>query len=474
MDIAKSFKLGILYNALGKYSNVIIQLVVTSILSRMLSPKEYGLVAVVNVFLIFFQMIADSGIGPAIIQEKSLTKQDIQHIFTLTIYIGFLLSILFAFLGIPLSYLYKNSIYINLSFWLGLCVLFYSLSIVPQAILSKNLRFKNINISVIISNLGSAIAGITMAYLGFGVYSLIGMNILKAALLFIFYYSQERIPFSFKTSRQSISKIFEFSKFQFLFNLINYFARNLDNLLIGSVINSTALGYYDKAYQLSLYPNQVLSQVLTPAIHPIMSNFSSDREKMAKVFLGISRIMITIGVPLSIFLFSNASDIILFMFGSQWKQSIPIFKMLSLTIWLQMANSFLGTFFQATNNAKLLFRMGILTSVINIIAIVIGVMLGNIKSVALMLTISFSLVLIVSLISLHRLFQFSYKQYLFIIFKQFVIILPYVIINKILIFDLHSNLLNLMLQAVIFMIIWFAGLIFTKEIRQLRNILNFG
>lgn len=473
MDIAKSFRSGILYNALGKYSNVIIQLLVTSILSRMLTPKEYGLVAVVNVFLIFFQMIADSGIGPAIIQEKSLTKQDIQHIFTLTIYIGLLLSILFAFLGIPLSYLYKNEIYINLSFWLGLCVLFYSLSIVPQAVLSKNLRFKNINISVIISNLVSAIAGIIMAYLGFGVYSLIGMNILKAALLFIFYYSQERIPFSFKSSKNSIAKIFEFSKFQFLFNLINYFARNLDNLLIGSVINSTALGYYDKAYQLTLYPNQVLSQVLTPAIHPIMSNFSSDKEKMARVFIIISRIMITLGVPISIFLFCNATDIILFMFGNQWKQSIPIFKILSLTIWLQMANSFLGTFFQATNNTKQLFRMGIVTSMINILAIIIGIMLKDVKTVAIMLTISFSLVLIISLTSLHRLFHFSYKQYLFIIFKQFIIMIPYVIINKLFILNSHSNFINLMIQAFIFMIVWLAGLIITKEIHQLRNILKF-
>ncbi|HFU3861704.1 TPA: lipopolysaccharide biosynthesis protein, partial [Streptococcus suis] len=369
MDIAKSFKSGILYNALGKYSNVIIQLVVTSILSRMLSPKEYGLVAVVNVFLIFFQMIADSGIGPAIIQEKSLTKQDIQHIFSLTIYIGLFLSILFAFLGIPLSYLYKNSIYINLSFWLGLCVLFYSLSIVPQAILSKKLRFKNINISVIISNLVSAIVGITMAYLGLGVYSLIGMNILKAACLFIFYYSQEQIPFSFKTSRQSINKIFEFSKFQFLFNVINYFARNLDNLLIGSVINSTALGYYDKAYQLSLYPNQVLSQVITPIMHPIMSNFSSDKGKLKDVFILVSRVMIALGIPVSVFLSLNAHDIIFFMFGDNWTESVPVFKLLSLTIWLQMANSFLSSFYQSTNNTKLLFRVGIITSGINIFAI---------------------------------------------------------------------------------------------------------
>nr|APZ79100.1 Wzx [Streptococcus suis] len=472
MDIAKSFKSGILYNALGKYSNVIIQLVVTSILSRMLSPKEYGLVAVVNVFLIFFQMIADSGIGPAIIQEKSLTKQDIQHIFSLTIYIGLFLSILFAFLGIPLSYLYKNSIYINLSFWLGLCVLFYSLSIVPQAILSKKLRFKNINISVIISNLISAIVGITMAYLGFGVYSLIGMNILKAAFLFIFYYSQEQIPFSFKTSRQSINKIFEFSKFQFLFNVINYFARNLDNLLIGSVINSTALGYYDKAYQLSLYPNQVLSQVITPIMHPIMSNFSSDKGKLKDVFILVSRVMIALGIPISVFLSLNAHDIIFFMFGDNWTESVPVFKLLSLTIWLQMANSFLSSFYQSTNNTKLLFRVGIITSGINIFAIITGVLLGGIETIAQMLVVSFSLVLVISLIYLKKFLDFTVKEYLSIILKNILIISPYIILKKF-IFDFHfGSFYNVVASGLVLFIVWLVGMLLTKEYKNFINFLK--
>lgn len=471
MDIAKSFKAGVLYNALGKYSNVIIQLVVTSILSRMLSPKEYGLVAVVNVFLIFFQMIADSGIGPAIIQEKSLTKQDIQHIFTLTIYIGLLLSILFAFLGIPLSYLYKNEIYINLSFWLGLCVLFYSLSIVPQAVLSKNLRFKNINISVIISNLVSAIAGIIMAYLGFGVYSLIGMNILKAALLFIFYYSQERIPFSFKTSRQSIAKIFEFSKFQFLFNLINYFARNLDNLLIGSIINSTALGYYDKAYQLSLYPNQVLSQVITPIMHPIMSNFSSDKDKLKDVFILVSRIMIALGIPISVFLSLNARDIIFFMFGENWAESVTVFRLLSLTIWLQMANSFLSSFYQSTDNTKLLFRVGNITSGINILAIIIGILLGDIENIAQMLVVSFSLVLVISLVYLKKLLDFTVKEYISIILKNILIIFPYIILEQF-IFDFHfGSFYNIVASGVMLFTIWSFGMLLTKEY---KNFINFS
>ena len=75
MNLIDEFKKGVLYSAIGKYSNVIVQLLVQAILSRLLTPKEYGVVAIVNVFLIFFQMLADFGIGPAIIQNKKLTKK---------------------------------------------------------------------------------------------------------------------------------------------------------------------------------------------------------------------------------------------------------------------------------------------------------------------------------------------------------------------------------------------------------------
>ena len=82
MDIKKEFRTGILYSAMGKYSNMLIQILLNSILSRILTPNEFGIVAVVNVFLIFFQMLADFGIGPAIIQHKSLSKNEIQQIFS--------------------------------------------------------------------------------------------------------------------------------------------------------------------------------------------------------------------------------------------------------------------------------------------------------------------------------------------------------------------------------------------------------
>src|SRR5690554_1254051 len=108
----EQFKKGIFYTALGKYSIVVVQLLVTALLARLLTPNEMGIVSAVNVFLVFFQLLADFGIGPAIIQNKDLTNKEVNGIFSFSLYIAFGLSILFIFLGYPMSRFYGNDVFI--------------------------------------------------------------------------------------------------------------------------------------------------------------------------------------------------------------------------------------------------------------------------------------------------------------------------------------------------------------------------
>ena len=467
MDIRKSFRDGVLYTAIGKYSNVVVQLVITAILSRLISPAEYGIVAVVNVFLVFFQILADSGIGPAIIQNKELTENDVDNIFSLTIFTGLILAIVFAILGYPISFIYKNSLYVRLCLLLGICVFFYTITIVPQSVLNKSLKFKQVSLLTLCANLFSAILAIILAFLGFGVYTLIFSNIIKAFSTFILLYFQVSLKFYFRIDKNSFLKIFDFAKFQFLSNFLNYFARNLDNLLIGSIFSSAMLGYYDKAYQLSLYPNQILSQVITPAIHPIMSNFSDDKDKMSAVFLKVSNVMITIGLPISTFFVFNSRDIVLFMFGDRWLPSVLTFQILSASIWLQMANSFLSSFYQASNNAKVLFEVGVITSTTNIIAILIGMFLGSIETVAVMLLISFTLVLVITIYFLKKMVTFNTFKYLKIITLNIINVLPFIILN---VFFIHLNftpLYNIVIKALIFIITWGVSMFLTGSYKQL-------
>ncbi|MGX7105678.1 lipopolysaccharide biosynthesis protein [Globicatella sanguinis] len=471
----ENFKKGILYTAIAKYSNVVIQLLTTSILSRILTPEEYGVIAVVNVFIIFFQMLADFGIGPAIIQSNILNKNDINNLFGLTIVVGLIISVIFAFLGIPISYIYNDQRYIFICVLLSISLFFYTCTIVPQALLLKKVKFKEVNMITLLCNLLVGISSVIFALNNFSFYSIILGNILRSVGLFIGFFYFERIIPSKKIDIKSFKKISSFSNNQFGFNFINYFARNLDNLLIGRFINPQALGYYEKGYQLSLYPNQILSQVITPVIQPLLKDYINKKDIMYKYYLAISKILILIGLPISIFCFFNAESIIIFLFGNQWRESIVIFQLLSISIWMQMANSCTGAFYQSADRTDLLFRVGLVTSLINIIAIIIGIVFNNIKMIALMLIISFSLSLLINIIIINRiLFSSQIRIYFFNLKGVSFSSIIYIFVSLVISINFDNDLITLILNFGVLLLIILPSYYLTGEIKFLKSFIKVG
>lgn len=465
------FKKGILFTAVGKYSNVIIQLLVNAVLSRLLTPEDYGIVAVVNVFLIFFQMLADFGIGPAIIQNKQLTDDDIQDIFSFTVFSSIFLGVAFMLLGYPISLFYENSVYIPVSVVLAICVVFYTLLVVPQAIIQKSKNFKLINQVLIGSNFLSGLISIVAAYFGANYYSLILGNIIKAGFLFLMFYQQTELEMRLKWNLSPIKKIYAFSRNQFLFNFINYFSRNLDSILIGAKLSATSLAFYDKAYQLSLYPNQVLTNVITPVVQPIMSDYEQDKSVIERVYLQISKILALLGVPLTVFLIFSAEEIIFFMFGNQWGPSILTFRILAASVWIQMISSSTGAIFQSANRTDLLLKSGIITSIINVTCIVTGVLIGSIEAVATLLVLAFSVnFLINNYLLLKKLFESSFKQLIFV-FKSPAIIGAMELIFFLLLPSFDLGIIgNLFVKGLGFVVMFIIGLIITGEIKAIKQL----
>jgi PST family polysaccharide transporter len=162
-------------------------------------------------------------------------------------------------------------------------------------------------------------------------------------------YRKYPLPFRFTSGITAIQKIFSYSLYQFLFNLINYFSRNLDKLLIGKYLGMNALGYYEKSYRLMMLPIQNITYVITPVMHPVLSDFQNDHNYLASSYEKIVRILAFIGFPLSIFLFFTAKELTLILFGSQWLPSVPIFQILALSAGIQIILSSSGSIFQAAN-----------------------------------------------------------------------------------------------------------------------------
>ena len=473
MGMADEFKKGIFYSAIGKYSNVVIQLLVTAVLSRILTPAEYGVVAVVNVFLIFFQMLADFGIGPAIIQNKSLENEEINSIFGFSLYLALFLGIVFMFLGQPISTFYNNDVYKPISMVLAICVFFYGILVVPQSMLLRDKKFSTVNMVTVLANIVSGIVSIVLAIKGFSYYSLIISNTAKAGLLFLVFYLKTNLKASLKIDKAPLKKIFSFSKNQFLFNFINYFSRNLDSLLIGRYFSASSLAFYDKAYQVSLYPNQILTNVISPVIQPIMSDYEKNLDKIKSVYLKITTILATIGLPLSVFLVFHSSDIILFLFGDQWGGSVVTFQILALSVWIQMILSSTGAIFQSANRTDLLLLSGILSAVVTVTAIFIGIWAGKIEYVALMVIMAFAVNFIqTNYLLMYRLFQSNFseigKALVKPVIMAFIQIVFFLIIPRLPV----SNFLNLMINGIAFVILFVIGLVITGQMKLVREVIK--
>lgn len=368
---------GLFWSAIEKYSGLVVGTLISMVLARLLSPADFGVVAISTVFIAFLQIFCTMGIGPAVIQRKDLTPDDLNSIFTFSLIVGFSLGALFFASSWAIASIYKNDVLIPICQILSVNLIFASANMVPSALMAKNKRFKEIAKRTLLLQLVSGSAAICVAYYGAGVYSLLISPVFTSIGIFIYNRKFYRLTITWCVNTDSIKKILSFSLYQFLFEVENYFLRNLDKLIIGKFISPSALGYYEKSYRLMQLPLNQVTSVIGPVIQPIMSSLENNMEEMLRKNNKIVSIVATISFPLSVFLFYAASEIILVMFGEQWVNAIPCFKILALSGMTQMILSTSGGIMQASNAAKLLFEIGFVNSCVVVACFIVAAIIGG-------------------------------------------------------------------------------------------------
>lgn len=468
-SIKKQMTVGIFFTAIAKYSNIFISLIVTAILARILSPEEFGIVAIATVIIVFFNMLTEIGIGPAIVQNKELNKDDLSNIFSFTIWFGLILTIIFVLLAKPIAIYYETPILEPISYYLSIAIFFNSSQIVPNALIYKDKDFKFIALRSFSIQFFAGIIAVISVFLGFGIYALLINPILSSILLFIISYIKKPIKFKLYFDIKALKKILSFSIYQFLFNLINYFSRNLDKLIIGKYLNNTMLGYYEKSYRLMMLPLQTITHVVSPVMHPIFSDYQNDFKKLSDSYLKIVKLLAYIGFPLSVLLFFTSKELVLLIFGMQWERSILSFQILALSVGFEIILSTSGSIFQAANSTKMLLICGLISTIILIIAILIGVFIFKIiEAVALFSLFAFIINFIITYFLMYsKLFKTGLQTF-------FKVLISPIILSLILIFilyftDLLFVNLNLLLQLIIKAIITLIACLLFIDIFKVYN-----
>jgi PST family polysaccharide transporter len=289
-----------------------------------------------------------------------------------------------------------------------------------------------IGIRLIVVTIGTYGITIVLALLGYRYYALVIQSVLSALLVFLWNLKNVKLRFMRKTDFSAIKKIWGYSGYQFGFSFVNYFARNFDNLIIGKVWGNVALAQYDKAYRFMLFPVSNLTYVISSVLHPILSKHQNNLDYIYLKYLQIIKGLSLLGVFISAFCFWSSQEIIILVFGNQWHEAVACFKWLSLSIWAQMVASSAGAIYQSIGNTKLMFTSSLVHVSISLIAIIAGILLGNLTAFAVCVSIGFIVKFFV--------------EYLFLIQKGF---------DK----KIGSFLYNFLPDLIVFVLL-FAGLFF--------------
>ena len=374
---------GVMWISLANYSGVMISIIISAILARNISPAAFGTIAVATVIMVFLDTLSDFGIGPAIIQFKTLNKSHISSLFSFTLLLGLFLGLTLFGLATPLARYYSDSDLTEVCHWLSLSVLFKAANIVPNSLVMKAKKFKYVAIRNVTIQLCFGILAALAAINGAGIYALLIAPVLSAPAQMIINMRLFPIVPKLKIDWEVFRTIGDFSLFQFLFGLINYFARNIDTLLIGKYLSMTQLGYYDKAYRLMLLPLNNITRVITPVLHPLLSSFQNDLVSLADKNNRLTYFMASISFPIGLICFFCGGEAITLLYGNNWEEAIPVFQILALSIPLQMIQSTSGTIYQSAGNTRLLFLGGVINTVCALTTFLIAVLsFKTIESVA--------------------------------------------------------------------------------------------
>lgn len=362
---------------LGKYSVYAANLASLMILARLFTPEIFGVVATIGVFYIFFQLMAEAGLGPAIVNIDVLQDKNRDGIFGLTLTLGAILAAIFTFLTPVFVWFYKIPTVAVVVPFVALALFFFAASILPNAQLLRQQFFFKIALGGLLAEVVSTCVTIVLMKFVNPLIALASKAAVSAGTMAISVWI-----FSAKTEFgrpwpgkrfSAIKPLLTFSTYQFGFNFVNYFSRNLDNILVGKYLGASVLGMYEKAYQLMKYPLMLLTFAMAPAIQPVVRRHAGDRDKVESLHSDFAFKLSLLGFAVSALMFFLADWIVLILLGAQWDRVIPIIEILALAIPVQVVLSTSGSFFQAMNRADLLFLSGTLSAVVMIAAISIGI-----------------------------------------------------------------------------------------------------
>ena len=423
------------------------------ILARLLTPVDFGLVTMVTTFSLLLQNFGFNGFTEAIIQKEDLKHEHASAIFWINITFGICLTILFMLSGSLLALFYGEVKLKLITVFISFSIIASSLSTVHLALIKRNMQFFHVSLNSVIAKALSLTLAIIFAYTGYHYWALVISTVALPLSSAIggWYLCPWKPGLPRLTSDVKI--MFKFALNTYGNFTLNYFSRNIDNLLIGWRYKSQALGYYKKAYDLFAMPVNQLIAPLTSVALATLSRLKSDPTKYCRYYIDSIASIAFISTLISLILTINGKDIIIFILGPQWIKSGEIFTYFGVGIGAMLIYGTHGWLHLSLGNANRWLRWGILEILVTTLSFIIGLPFGP-SGVAAAWTISFYILLIPSIwyagkpvnLKIYNVIKSIWRYFLSAILSG---LIAWYLLNKVSVIEIIFHNLNIILRIII-------------------------
>ena len=353
-----------------------ITIAATSILARLLTPEDYGLIGMVAFVILFLSTYKDLGLAAATIQIPDLNSDQVSTLFWINVSVSAIISALIVAISPLISRFYGDSRLTAIASVTAIGFLISGLSVQHDALLRRQMRYSAIATAGLVSMIGGYVVGVVMAWYGFGYWSLVASQLALASISTVLTWVLCGWFPGWPKRNSGVRSMVKFGGNVTGFATINFFSRNLDNLLIGRFWGAQQLGVYSRAYQLMMLPIDQINEPIASVAVPTLSTLANSPERYRQAYLRMIEKVALITMPGVALMIATADWIVQIVLGNQWTAAASILMCLGFTGMFQPIANTTGWLLLSQGRSGELLRWGFISGPLIILSILIGLPWG--------------------------------------------------------------------------------------------------
>lgn len=387
--------------------------IIMSLLARLLSPADFGILAMANVWLLFIQVLSELGFGAALIQKRQVTDEYCSSVFFVNVGMGLILTLAGWGLSGPCALFFSNPRVQPVMAALSVGVLINSFSLTQVAINQKRLNFKALALRDVSAVVLGGVLGVTAAVGGLGVWSLVVQslttNLLRAIVIWRL---SEWRPHVREFSVAHVRELWGYGSQIFAFNVFKFFAQNADKLVIGHLLGAAALGLYSFAFTIVVQPVAILVGAIGVYLFPRFSLLQdeSQRGQLKGIYALTTKAISVLTAPWLLFIALTASPLVHLAWGGKWGAAVPLMRVFCGMAFLIAFVSPTGQIMKALNRPSWLFIYSVFVTGLGVVFIVMGIKLLGIVGAAYGITLAYFVCLPANFLILVKLIPFNVRE----------------------------------------------------------------